>query len=106
MSEKGSPSNYSWEELLSFDRLRRAISRRVFDKVETLPDDEFPLKTERISEIVAEEWRRAKAAVRSSPAAREMARKHLEQTVQDHIDKLLQADKTELQALGITEKGL
>ncbi|MFH1087015.1 MAG: hypothetical protein V1737_00335 [Chloroflexota bacterium] len=97
---------YSWEELFSFDRLKRAVARRVSERVDALSADEFPVKPEKIAEIVADEWRRAKDAARSSPAAREAALKNLEHSVHQQLDRLLQSDKPELQALGISEKSI
>lgn len=102
--EKWSPQPYSYEELLSFDRLKRAVTNRVLDRVESMM--EFPLSPERIAGLVGDEWQRAKEAVRSSPAAREAFRKYLESILSGKIDELIRADKDELGAMGVAEKSL
>ena len=102
--EKWSPQPYSYEELLSFDRLKRAVTNRVLDRVESMM--EFPLSPERIAMLVGDEWQRAKEAVRSSPAAREAFRKYLESILSGKIDELIRADKDELGAMGVAEKSL
>ena len=104
--EKWSPQPYSYEELLSFDRLRRSVVSRVLDKAESVMGDEFPLSSEQISRMIDDEWKRAKEAIRSSPAAREAFRKYLEGTVAEKIDGLIKADKDEMEAMGVAEKSL
>ena len=104
--EKWSPQPYSQEEFLSLDRLKRAVMARVLDRAESMMGEEFPLNSERVNELVAEEWGRAKEAVRTSPAAREAFRKHLEGTVSGHVDGLIRSDKEELGAMGVAEKSL
>ena len=105
-SEKWMPQPYSEQELLSFDRLKRAVMNRTLDRAELVMDEEFPLSPERTAELIKEEWQRAKEAVRSSPAAKEAFRKHLEGTISHQIDSLIQSDKSELGALGVAEKSI
>ncbi len=102
--EVGRP--YRWEEVLSFDRLKRAMMGRVLDKVETLWQGDEPISPEQISQAISDEWQKVKEAVRSSPAARESFRKFLERTVSEEIDKLIQRDKSELQSFGVVERSL
>jgi len=104
--EKWSSQLYSPEELLSFDRLKRAVISRVLDKAESTMGEEFPLSSERVAGLFKDEWQRAKEAVRSSPAAREAFRKYLEGTVSSQIEGLIKADKEELGAMGVAEKSL
>ena len=103
---KSASAPYSWEELLSFDRLKRAIANRVLTRVEQLSEKEFPLSPDQVDALLAEEWQCAKEAVRSSPAAQEAFRKYLEHTISERIDKLIQSDKAELERMGVVEKGL
>ena len=105
-NDKWSPQPYSNEELLSFDRLKRAVIGRVLNKAETLIEEEFPIRPERISELIDEEWQRAKQAVRVSPVAREAFRKYLENLISDQVDNLIKVDKEELRSLGMAEKSL
>jgi hypothetical protein len=100
------PQPYSEQELLSFERLKRAVMSRVLDRAEFLLLTEFPLSPERTDELTREEWERAKEAVRDSPAARAAYREHLEKMISDKIDGMIRTDKQELGSLGVAEKSL
>lgn len=104
--EKKELQPYSMEEILSFDRIRRAMTSRVLDRIEELWQGKQPLSVEQVNEVIASEWQRVKDAVRSSPAAREAFRKYLEHTISEQIEKLMKEDKTELESLGVVEKSL
>jgi hypothetical protein len=106
MTEKKEVQPYSPEEILSFDRIRRAMTSRVLDRIELLWEGKQPISVEQVNEVIASEWQRVKDAVRSSPAAREAFRKYLERTVSEQIEKLMKEDKTELESLGVVEKSL
>jgi hypothetical protein len=106
MTEKKAGQPYSAEEILSFDRIRRAMASRVLDRIEELWQGKQPISVEQVNEVIASEWQRVKDAVRSSPAAREAFRKYLERTVTEQIDKLMKQDKVELESLGVVEKSL
>ncbi len=106
INDNWSPRPYTDQELLSFDRLRRAVMGRILDRAESMMDIEFPLGPEKTQEITKEEWQRAKEAVRNSPNAREAYRKYLEGLVGEHVDGLIKADKAELGAMGVVEKSI
>ena len=106
MTERKAGQPYAAEEMLSFDRIKRAMAARVLDRIEDLWQGKQPISVEQINEVITDEWRKVKEAVRSSPAAREAFRKYLERTVSEQIDKLVQQDKAELESLGVVEKGL
>jgi hypothetical protein len=106
MSVEKAGQAYTWEEVFSFDRMKRAMTGRILDKVENICQGNQPISAEQISEIISEEWQRVKEAVRNSPAARESFRKYLERTVSERIDKLVEKDKAELESLGVVEKGI
>ena len=97
---------YTAEEILSFDRVRRAMTSRVLDRIECLWQGKQPIGPEQVSEVVSDEWQKVKEAVRSSPAAREAFRKYLERSVSDEIERIMKRDKAELESLGVVEKGL
>ena len=105
-NEKSVLQPYSFEESLSFDRIKRAVTSRVLDRAEEMMGEEFPLGPERINKLISEEWGRAKDAVKSSPAAKEAFRKYLEGMVSNHLDSLMRSDKDELGAMGVHEKSL
>jgi hypothetical protein len=106
MVEKKAEQAYSWEEVFSFDRLKRAMTTRALNRIENIWQGKEPISPEQISEVISDEWQKAKEAVRSSPAAREAFRKYLERTVSNEIDKLIQKDKAELESLGVVERSL
>lgn len=106
MTERKAGQPYAAGEILSFDRIKRAMAARVLDRIEDLWQGKQPISAEQISEVIADEWQKVKEAVQSSPAAREAFRKYLERTVTEQIDKLVQQDKAELESLGVVEKGL
>jgi len=106
MVEKKAEQVYSWEEVFSFDRLKRAMTARALNRIESMWQGKEPISPEQISEVINDEWRKVKEAVRSSPAAREAFRKYLEHTVSDEIDKLIRRDKAELESLGVVERSL
>lgn len=105
-NEQWASRPYEDQELLSFDRLRRAVMNRIIERAEALMDVEFPLSQERQDQLVAEEWESAKIAVRNSPTAREAYRKYLEQTMGGRIEDHMKHDKEELGAMGVQEKSL
>jgi len=106
MSERKTGQPYSMEEILSFDRIKRAMTSRILDQVEDLWQGKEPVGAEQISKIIFDEWQKVKNAVRSSPAAKAAFRKYLERTVSEQIDKLVKEDKGELESLGVVEKSL
>lgn len=106
MVERKAEQPYSWEEVFSFDRLKRAITTKALNRIESIWQGKEPISPEQISEVISDEWQKAKEAVRSSPAAREAFRKYLEHTVSSEIDKLIQKDKAELESLGVVERSL
>jgi hypothetical protein len=105
-NEQWTSRPYEDQELLSFDRLRRAVMNRIIERAEALMDVEFPLSQERQDFLVSQEWEQAKIAVRSSPTAKEAYRKYLEQTMGGRLEVHMKRDKEELGAMGVQEKSL
>jgi hypothetical protein len=106
ITDNWSPRPYTDQELLSFDRLKRAVMNRVVERAEALMDVEFPLSPETTDAITKDEWLRAKEAVKNSPNAREAYRRWLESQISDKVDGLIKSDKTELGAMGVVEKSI
>jgi hypothetical protein len=106
MTERKAGQPYSAEEILSFDRIKRAMTSRVLDRIEDLWQGKQPIGVDQMNEVIADEWQRVKEAVRSSPVAREAFRKYLERTISEQIDKLMKDDRAELESLGVVEKSL
>ena len=104
--EQWTPHPYEEAELLSFDRLKRAIMSRVISRIEVTLGQEFPLSPERTTDLISDEWQRAKEAVYRSPRAREMYRKYLESLISDKLDGLIRSDKDELSHYGVEEKSI
>jgi hypothetical protein len=103
-SDDWTPQEYSNEELLSLDRLKRAVMNRVFDRAQFLTGEGYLLDQEKTVELITEEWERAKHAVRLSPAAQEGLRRQWETFVSEQIDSLIKADRDELSMLGVVDK--
>lgn len=106
MIERKGGQPYSPEEILSFDRIKRAMSTRVLDQIEDLWQGKEPINAEQINKAISNEWQKVKDTVRSSPAAKEAFRKYLERTISEQIDQMIQDEKGELESLGVVEKGL
>jgi len=106
MAQKRSERPYSWEEVFSFDRLRRTMVGRVLENMETMVEGNEAITPEQINHIITDEWDEVKRAVRSSPAARESFRKYLEKTVSEQVDGLIDQDRSELESLGVIERSL
>lgn len=106
MAERKGFRPYAAEEILSFDRIKRAMMARVLDRIEELWQGKQPISADQMNEVIADEWQRVKEAVRAAPAAREAFRKYIEHTVSEQVEKLVQEDRAELESLGVVEKGL
>ncbi|MFA5399467.1 MAG: hypothetical protein WC169_04705 [Dehalococcoidia bacterium] len=97
---------YEDQELLSIDRLKRAVMNRIIERAEALMDEEFPLKDERLGQLFLEEWENAKVAVRNSPQAKEAYKKWLESKMTGLLDSQIKEDRDELNSMGVQEKSL
>jgi len=106
MVESKHDKPYMWEEVFAFDRLKRTMVSRVLENVETMCEGNEPVTPDQINKVITDEWEEVKKAVRSSPAARESFRKYLEKTVAEKVDSLIDQDRSELESLGVVERGL
>jgi len=95
---------YAAEEVLSFDRIHRAIVNRVIETAGQALEKGAPLDRQKLAELVGQEWTAVREAVRASPTAREKARERLRQLVGDILDGHLKSDRGELESLGVQEK--
>lgn len=95
---------YAAEEVLSFDRIKRAVTARVVEAAERSLEQGAPFGQDRLAELTDKEWKLAKEAVRSSPAAREKAREYMLKKTSEVLDGLITADRSELESLGVREK--
>jgi hypothetical protein len=97
---------YEDQELLSIDRLKRAVMNRIIERAESMMDEEFPIRDEKLGELFINEWERAKIAVKNSPQAKEAYKKWLESRMTGMMDEQIKHDKEELFSLGVQEKSL
>jgi len=97
---------YEDQELLSIDRLRRAVMNRIIERAEALMDEEFPLQDERLQELFVDEWKRAMIAVRNSPQAKEAYKKWLESKMIGMLDAQIKEDREQLNSMGVQDKSL
>ena len=102
--KQASTRPYTWEELLSFDRMKRAVMSRVVDRAEQVEKNGAPMTVDQLTDVIKQEWQKAKDTVRTSPAARQAARDYLQRMASNVIEELIQTDKDELEAMGIVEK--
>ncbi len=100
------PKEYTEQEVLSLDRLKRAVLNRVYERAELMMDEGLILDKEKTSKIIAEEWQRAKEAVLAAPAAAAGLKKQWEAFVSEKVEGHLKADKDELLSLGVAEKSI
>ncbi len=47
---------YEDQELLSIDRLKRAVMNRIIERAESIMDEEFPIRDEKLGELFINEW--------------------------------------------------
>lgn len=97
---------YAVEEVLTFDRLKRAVTGRVTDAAVHALEQGAPVDQQKLRDLLAEEWMGMKETVRSSPAARVKAREYMERVAAGLVDNLINSDKGELENLGVVEKYL
>jgi predicted GIY-YIG superfamily endonuclease len=108
MMNEWQPEEYSNEEILSLDRLKRAVVNRVRKRALAMTEDgeEYTLGQEQTNLIIQEEWTRAKEAVRSSRAAKETMKKDWDAFVDSEVTKLVRAEKDDLSSMGVLEKSI
>src|SRR4030066_376050 len=98
MSSAWQPEEYSEEELISLDRLTRAVVNRVRKRATAImgEGEEFMLGREKTSQLINEEWARVKEAVKSSTVARANLQKDWDSYVDAEVSSLVKSDKDEL----------
>jgi hypothetical protein len=108
MNIEWQPQEYSEEELISLDRLTRAVINRVRKRATAMmgEGDEYLLGSEKTSQIINEEWGRAKTAVRSSSVARKNLQKEWDSYVDSEVGRLVKSDREELSGMGVLEKSI
>jgi hypothetical protein len=104
--EQDTSRPYEDQELLSIDRLRRAVMNRIIERAEALMDQEFPLKDETLGQLFVDEWKKAMVAVRNSPQAKEAYKKWLESKMVGMLDAQIKEDRDELNSMGVQDKGM
>ena len=94
---------YEPEEVLSFDRMKRAVVKRILETAAQEIEAGIPLDKDQLLQLTADEWNAAKQFVRfssdSTGALSEYARQQISQLVQD----MMEADRAELGALGVQD---
>ncbi|HLC23548.1 MAG TPA: hypothetical protein VJL08_03825 [Dehalococcoidia bacterium] len=95
---------YAAEEVLSFNRINRAVTSRVLEAVEPSLQQGLPVETEKLAELVTQEWKAVKEAVMGSPMARERALEYMRRVVGELVDARINSEKGELESLGVEEK--
>jgi hypothetical protein len=108
MMSEWQPEEYLEEEIISLDRLKRAVVNRVYKRAVAMAGEgeEYILGQDKTSEIIREEWARAKEAVKSSKAARVNMKKDWDAFVDTEVNKLIRNEKDELSSMGVLEKSI
>lgn len=89
----GNSKEYAGEELLTFDRLKRAVTKRVADAAELMVQKGAPLDRQKLAELTTAEWLEAKEALRTSPIAREKAKERMRTLVHSMLDDVVAAEQ-------------
>ncbi|MDO8472237.1 MAG: hypothetical protein Q7T05_00265 [Dehalococcoidia bacterium] len=97
---------YAGEEVLTFDRIKRAVTSRVIEAAEQALERGNPLDKQRLAALATEEWKSVKVAVKNSPTAREKARERMRAIVSSMLENHVSSDKGELENLGVQERSL
>ncbi|MDO8472888.1 MAG: hypothetical protein Q7T05_03635 [Dehalococcoidia bacterium] len=95
---------YTVEEIITFDRIKRAIAGRVVEAAEPSLNEGMPLTADKLKELATLEWKAAKEAIWASPLAKEKAKEYMRKVVSGLLDTQINADRAELEALGVKEK--
>ena len=108
MTSEWQPEEYSEQEILSIDRLKRAVVNRVRKRATAMTGEgeEYLLGQDKTAQIIQEEWARAKVAVKSSKAHRENLQKDWDTFVDTEVNSLVKSDRDELSSTGIPEKSI
>jgi hypothetical protein len=108
MMSEWQPEEYSEQEILSLDRLKRAVANRVRKRAMAMTGagEEYLLGQDKTAQIIKEEWARAKQAIKSSKAAKENLQKDWDAFVDTEVNRLVKSEKGELSSMGILEKSI
>jgi hypothetical protein len=108
MMSEWQPEEYTNEEILSLDRLKRAVVNRVYRRAMAMTGDgeEYTLGQDQTARIIQEEWARAKETIRSSKTAKENLKKDWDAYVDTEVNKLVRSEKDELSSMGVLEKSI
>jgi hypothetical protein len=101
MNMSGQP--YAAEEVLTFDRMRRAVTRRVMDAVDRGLKEGALLSRDRLRELTDQEWQRAKQAVWSSydPSGKRL--EYIRTQVSQLLREMMESDRAELTSMGVQD---
>ena len=95
---------YEAEEVLSLDRIKRAVASRVTEAAEASLKQGVPFDVGNLAELTENELESIKEAIQSSEAAKEKAREYMQSKVSEIVDGFINKHKAELEALGVPEK--
>lgn len=86
-------NDYAVEELLTFERLKRAVTKRAADEAGLMIQKGTPLDRQKLAELTAREWKAAKDAVRASPIAKEKAKERMRTLVHSMLDDVVETEQ-------------
>ena len=94
---------YTTEEVLSFDRMKRAVVRRVVEMAEKEMEEGTPLDKDELEQMAIEEWKAAKDAAQLSYDHSGKQLEYIKQQVSQLLQSMMEGDRTELEALGVQD---
>ena len=96
-------SHYTPEEILTFGRMKRAVVNRIVETASRQMESGVPLDKDKLLELATDEWKVAKDFVRFSFDSTGKLREYARQQVSHLLQDMIEADKAELEALGVQD---
>ncbi|MBI2857095.1 MAG: hypothetical protein HYX95_02130 [Chloroflexi bacterium] len=84
---------YALEELITFGRLERAVTRRATDAAESYISQGKALDRKGLADLVAREYQAAREAIKTSPMAKEAALERVRQSVSQILEGTIRTDR-------------
>ena len=94
---------YTTEEVLSFDRMKRAVVRRVVEMAEKEMEEGTPLDKDELEQMAIEEWKAAKDAAQLSYDHSGKRLEYIKQQVSQLLRGMMEEDRVELESLGVQD---
>ena len=98
--------SYEPEEVLSYDRMKRAVMKRILNRAAQELEVGFTMDKDRLAEWTADEWAAAKQFVRFSSDSTGHLSEYARQQISKMVQDMIESDKAELESLGVQDTAL